>query len=294
MERLSVCPACSSSNAVAVMDCTDYTVSRELFSIVKCTNCGLEYTNPRPTQVEIGAYYQSEAYVSHTDENAPGLVNAIYRLVRNYTLGSKRRMIEALQPKGSLLDIGCGTGAFAAGMQAAGWNVSAVEPDRGAAQRAAQRGLNVEDEKWLYQTNNTYSVITMWHVLEHVHDLNTRFKQLYDLCAPGGVVVIAVPNPNSIDSKHYGAVWAARDVPRHLYHFPPDMLRKRMQQEGFEIIGTKGMPFDPFYISMLSERYKRGKDALLRAMIKGKYFWFRSLLGKDLWSSQIYLFRKPS
>ncbi|MBA4302917.1 MAG: hypothetical protein C0424_01695 [Sphingobacteriaceae bacterium] len=293
MERLSVCPACESTTFSPVMHCIDYTVSKESFSIVKCTSCELEFTNPRPAQQEIGAYYQSDAYVSHTDENAPGLINTIYRLVRNYTLGSKRKLIEKLQSKGSLLDIGCGTGAFAANMQAAGWKVQGVEPDEGAAARARKRGLKVEPEQWLEGCSEQFEVITMWHVLEHVHDLKTRFSQLYSLCKPGGWVIIAVPNPRSIDAAHYGNLWAAHDVPRHLYHFPPTMLRKRMQNQGFDVVGTKGMPFDPFYISMLSEKYKRGKDALLTAIIKGKYFWVRSFLGKDLWSSQIYLFRKP-
>lgn len=294
MERLTQCPACEGSTFTPLMECKDYTVSGESFNIVRCNSCELEFTNPRPAQAEIGAYYQSDAYVSHTDESAPGLINAIYRLVRNYTLGSKRRLIEGLQPVSNLLDIGCGTGAFAATMQSAGWKVQAVEPDEGAAERARKRGLNVAPESWLYENKEQFEVITMWHVLEHVHDLKTRFLQLYDLCTPGGMVIIAVPNPKSIDASHYGPIWAARDVPRHLYHFPPQMLRKRMQEQGFQVVATKGMPFDPFYISMLSEKYKAGSNRLIAAVLKGKYFWLRSVLGKDLWSSQIYIFRKAS
>ena len=293
MERLNHCPACEGNSFTPVMECKDYTVSGEFFSIVRCESCDLEFTNPRPAQREIGVYYQSEAYISHTDENAPGLVNAIYRLVRNYTLGSKKRLIESYQQKGLLLDIGCGTGAFAETMQKAGWKVKAVEPDEGAANRARKRGLDVAPEEWLYESEKQFDVISMWHVMEHVHDLKTRFSQLFQLCKPGGLVLIAVPNPKSIDAKHYGNIWAARDVPRHLYHFPPEMLRRRMQLQGFEVVTTKGMPFDPFYISMLSERYASGHDRLFMALLKGKYFWMRSLFGKDLWSSQIYIFRKP-
>lgn len=293
MERLSHCPACGGTSFTPLMECKDHTVSGEDFAIVRCESCRLEFTNPRPAQAEIGVYYQSDAYVSHTDENAPGLVNAIYRLVRNYTLGSKRRLIESLQLKGSLLDIGCGTGAFAEAMQSAGWKVQAVEPDEGAAAKARKRGLVVAPESWLYESHDKFDVISMWHVMEHVHDLNTRFRQLFQFCKPGGLVLIAVPNPQSIDAQHYGAIWAARDVPRHLYHFPPSMLRNRMEKEGFKVVTTKGMPFDPFYISMLSEKYKKGHDSLLLALLKGKYFWMRSFFGKDLWSSQIYIFRKP-
>lgn len=296
MEKLTTCPACGHENFIAVMRCKDFTVSNTEFDIVSCGGCGLEFTNPRPSQRDIGFYYASADYVSHSDEKAPGLINAIYRKVRTITLAQKEKLVGSFFAKpGRLLDIGCGTGAFAGYMQKAGWRVEAVEPDEGAAQKARDNHkLTVQEENWLTNTQNYYDVITMWHVLEHVHDLSARFTQLWRLASVGGYVVIAVPNPESVDSQHYGSLWAARDVPRHLYHFPPEMLRKRMESEGFEVVKTVGMPFDPFYISMLSERYKAGKDRVILAFVKGMFFWFRSVLSKDKWSSQIYIFRKPA
>ncbi len=295
MEKLATCPACEHTEQSVVMQCIDYTVTKEQFQIVSCDACGLEFTNPRPAQADIGVYYASTEYVSHSDEAAPGLINNIYRRVRRITLSQKGDLVASyVAKKGTLLDIGCGTGAFAGHMQSLGWRVKAVEPDAGAAQKARQgHGLEVNEEAWLATSNEQFDCITMWHVLEHVHALKQRFTQLWNLCAPGGYVLIAVPNPQSVDSKHYGPFWAARDVPRHLCHFPPHMLRKRMEQEGFEVVATKGMPFDPFYISLLSERYVHGKDRLVPAFTKGAWFWLRSQMGKDLWSSQIYLFRKP-
>lgn len=295
MERLTACPACGHEAFNGLMRCKDFTVSNTEFDIVQCASCNLEFTNPRPSQADIGVYYASADYVSHSDENAPGLINAIYRKVRTITLVQKSNLVEGFLPqKGKLLDIGCGTGAFAGHMQQRGWKVEAVEPDTGAAQKARQtHKLQVHEEQWLSTAEGQFNLITMWHVLEHVHGLQERFQQLWKLTAAGGYVVIAVPNPNSVDSKHYGPIWAARDVPRHLYHFPPAMLRKRMEQEGFESVRTVGMPFDPFYISMLSERYKHGKDQIVTAFAKGAYFWLRSKLSKDQWSSQIYMFRRP-
>lgn len=296
MERLTACPACGNEQFNELMRCKDFTVSKSEFGIVQCTTCALEFTNPRPSQAEIGVYYASADYVSHSDENAPGLINHIYRKVRTITLAQKRKLVEGFLPqKGKLLDIGCGTGAFAGHMQQRGWKVEAVEPDQGAAEKARQtQKLQVHEESWLSGSTDSFDLITMWHVLEHVHGLEERFKQLWQLSTAGGYVVIAVPNPNSIDSKHYGDIWAARDVPRHLYHFPPTMLRKRMEKEGFVAVKTVGMPFDPFYISMLSERYQHGRDRIVAAFVKGAYFWLRSLLSEDCWSSQIYIFRKPA
>jgi len=293
MEKLTACPACGTGRFQALMTCKDYTVSQELFNIDCCLDCGLEFTNPRPTAAEIGYYYESKDYISHTDEEAPGVVNAIYREVRKVTLKQKRALIEGLMPLGSLLDIGCGTGAFAGNMQKAGWQVTAVEPDREAASSASfQHDLKVYGEAWLEKSTKTFHVVTMWHVLEHVHALKQRFAELGRLVQPGGILVIAVPNPKSVDAKHYGPNWAARDVPRHLYHFPPAMLRKRVVAEGFEVVATKNMHFDPFYVSLLSEKYKSGGGGLVLGFAKGFGFWLKSLLLPDTGSSQIYIFRK--
>lgn len=294
MEKLIACPACGSGQLQAFLTCKDYTVSKGLFNIDSCIDCGLQFTNPRPTASEIGYYYESKDYVSHTDEDAPGVVNAIYREVRKVTLKQKRALIEGITPVGALLDIGCGTGAFAGNMKKAGWEVTAVEPDQEAASRAAiQYNLKVHSEAWLEKCTESYQVVTMWHVLEHVHTLQQRFAELGRLVKPGGILVIAVPNPNSQDAQHYGSLWAARDVPRHLYHFPPAMLRKRVVAEGFEVLATKNMHFDPFYISLLSEKYKnQGDGGLFLGFSKGLWFWIKSLFTSDTGSSQIYIFRK--
>lgn len=293
METLRACPACGATVLKPMMACVDYSVSKELFTIQVCESCTLRFTNPRPSLAEIGRYYETEEYISHTDAAAPGLINRMYRRVRSYTLRRKRALIESFLPKGSMLDIGCGTGDFAGAMQKAGWQVVAVEPDVDAAALArGKNNIEVYDEAWLRETETQFDFISMWHVLEHVHGLEERFKQLGKLVRAGGFLVIAVPNPESVDAAHYGTAWAAWDVPRHLYHFPPQMLRERVEKEGFKAVKTKIMPFDPFYISLLTERHTQGKDRLLLGFWKGFRFWFKSLFTTDQGSSQIYIFKK--
>jgi len=297
METLIVCPACESAEKPARWDSiTDFSVSGERFVVVCCPACGLRYTNPRPDKSQIGPYYRSDAYVSHTGADAPGIINVWYRRVRNYTLGVKRKQVRKWSPNEArtLLDVGCGTGEFAAFMQKTGWSARGVEPDPETAERARRlHGLKVEDEAWLEETRERFSVITLWHVLEHVHDLRQRVERIHSLLTPGGLLVVAVPNPESTDARHYGLEWAAWDVPRHLYHFPPSMLRSFIQRRGFVCLATRPMYFDPMYVSMLSEKYRSGSGAApLRGLIKGLWFLFTALLQKDACSSQVYFFRK--
>ncbi|MBM3918861.1 MAG: class I SAM-dependent methyltransferase [Sphingomonadales bacterium] len=297
METLKACPACESLNKpVDSQSIVDYSVSKEVFAVVCCGECGLWYTNPRPDQVNIGSYYQSDDYVSHTGADAPGLINAMYRWVRQYTIGVKKKQVERwgghIQRR--LLDVGCGTGEFASHMSSSGWDVLVVEPDPATAERARRlHGLKVNNEEWLKITNDQFGVVTMWHVLEHVHDLRTHVNCLHKLIMPGGLFVVAVPNPMSTDAQHYKQHWAAWDVPRHLYHFRPNMLRKFVEAFGFECLSTRPMIFDPMYVSILSEKYRSGSAASsILGLLKGLWFLCSAKLKKDACSSQVYFFRK--
>ncbi|MFM9028707.1 MAG: class I SAM-dependent methyltransferase [Bacteroidota bacterium] len=297
MENLLHCPVCSGNDFKKHLECRDYTVSQELFQIQSCSTCGFLFTNPRPGKSEIGKYYQSSAYISHTN-SSKGLFNKLYKVVRNRAIEEKIALIKGFLKKEEtirLLDIGCGTGEFLAGAGAKGWNVVGVEPNQDAAEMGRKNhGLAIHDENWLDAALGTFDVITMWHVLEHVHDLDTRLKQLARLLGAEGLLIIAVPNNTSADSKEFKEHWAAWDVPRHLYHFSPESIKRLMLRYGFEHIGSKPMKYDAYYVSLLSTGYQSEDKNLLSGFISG---WKSNKATKgdpEKYSSVIYLFKKQN
>ncbi len=256
------CPICHSANLRDIFKVKDHAASGESFLIVECEDCTLRFTQDIPAASEIGKYYQSEQYISHTN-TAEGLVNRIYQLVRKRTLRQKRKLIERISrnENRTLLDIGSGTGAFADEMQKNGWQVTGLEPDAKARKNAMDLfDVKLEDAGKLFEfPSQNFSVITLWHVLEHVHDLSGYMYQLKRLVAKNGHIVIAVPNYGSTDATAYGQYWAAWDVPRHLYHFSPRSMQALMSKQGLTIRGYKPMWFDSFYVSLLSSKYKNDK-----------------------------------
>ncbi len=292
----SHCPACRSRNVSEVFLCRDHTVSKEEFSVWECGDCTLRFTQDVPTEEEIGAYYQSEDYVSHSN-TSKGLINSLYQAVRNYTIKGKVSLVKRLSGKksDSLLDVGCGTGEFLAGVQRAGWQVQGLEPDPGARKQASDlTGTMVGEAGDLFSLSGSFQVITMWHVLEHVHRLHEYLDCFQKILAPGGVILIAVPNYTSTDAQQYQTHWAAYDVPRHLYHFSPKSMERLMELHGFHVEQYRPMPFDAFYVSMLSEQYKRGKGHLLSAFRHGFASWFRSLGRVKQGSSVLYVIRRKA
>ncbi|RXK87184.1 class I SAM-dependent methyltransferase [Filimonas effusa] len=288
------CPACKSGDIFPVLKAKDYTVSKETFDIWECKSCTLRFTQEVPVAEAIGKYYQSEAYVSHSDTKK-GLINRLYHLVRSYTLQSKRKLVSRLSGirSGNLLDVGAGTGAFAATMQQAGWQVTGLEPDDTARNNALrQHGLALQSLDNLYQLPaQQFDVITMWHVLEHVHDLHGYLSTYRNVIKPGGTLLIAVPNYTSRDAQEYGEYWAAYDVPRHLYHFSPKSMGMLLEQHGFEVTKHQPMWFDSFYVSMLSEQYRSGKQRLLPAFFSGWHSNRKASAHPEKCSSVIYIAR---
>lgn len=293
----SDCPVCGSSNIHRVLRTKDYTVSAEFFDIYQCTDCSARFTQNVPTAAKIGAYYQSADYVSHSDTKK-GLINSLYHLVRNYTLQLKKRLVEKQngKQKGKLLDVGAGTGAFAAVMQTADWKVTGLEPDETArenAQISHRLHLQTLDSLFL-QENNSYDVITMWHVLEHVHQLHEYLDKFQRIIKPGGTLIVAVPNYTSRDAEYYKESWAAYDVPRHLYHFSPQSMQVLMERHGFTISAFEPMWFDSFYVAMLSEKYRTGNTWFLRALWNGISSNIAAISDARKCSSVIYIMKKAN
>jgi len=295
MIQYTTCPICNSLAIAYVHDSIDYTVSKKKFSIWECHNCFVRFTQDVPSQQEIGPYYKAEAYISHTDTQK-GLINKIYHKVRNYTLKSKRKLIqhETNLSKGNILDIGCGTGAFLNEMKSASWNITGLEPEKKASKIASKLyGINTQNPEVLFQLpKNSYDAITMWHVLEHVHQLHEYIKALHDLIKDNGSIFIAVPNYTSYDASHYEEYWAAYDVPRHLFHFSPQSMEALLNKHGLKLKSIQPMWFDSFYVSMLSQHIKYKRGNVIIAFIVGVLSNIDAFFNKKKCSSVIYVIEK--
>jgi 2-polyprenyl-3-methyl-5-hydroxy-6-metoxy-1,4-benzoquinol methylase len=291
MQNLQSCPLCASTSFSQFLSCKDFTVSHEIFRIVQCDSCGFRFTNPRPHEQDLGRYYKSESYVSHTSSRK-GLINFLYNIVRKITLRQKMRLIKRIVKGRMLLDFGCGTGHFLAQAGREGFVIKGIEPDPDA-RRLAKDLNNIEPgtRDDLNSLSDRFDLITLWHVLEHLPDLNGDIESFKRLLKDDGRLLIAVPNCSSYDAEIYKEFWAGYDVPRHLYHFTPETITKLFRAHGLDLLETLPMKFDAYYVSMLSEKYRGG------GMLKGVMNGLRSnrrARQKNTFSSQIYIFKRSN
>jgi 2-polyprenyl-3-methyl-5-hydroxy-6-metoxy-1,4-benzoquinol methylase len=295
-KQFSPCPICNKEDISNLLHTKDYALTGEDFQIIQCANCTLEYTDPAPNKESIAPYYNFPSYISHTDTKE-GFVNKLYHKVRNHTLTQKTNWVQSLFTghKGHILEVGAGTGAFADSMAKKGWKVTALEPD------AASRQIALENydikllpiEELFHLEPVRYEVITLWHVLEHVHDLNAYMKTFNSLLKPNGRLIIAVPNYTSYDAAFYKNYWAAYDVPRHLYHFSPLSMHYLVKKHKMSIVQKLPMWFDSFYVSLLSEKYKNsGMLGMMRAFFVGCISNLIAIRNADRGSSIIYEIKK--
>ncbi|HEX2533511.1 MAG TPA: class I SAM-dependent methyltransferase [Chitinophagaceae bacterium] len=290
----TTCPVCGSASINPLLTVRDHSVSKESFVIWQCAECTLRFTQDAPDEASIGRYYQSDDYISHT-HTSPGLIGTLYEKVRSFTLGQKAALIRrhTQKEKGRILDIGCGTGAFLNAMQQKGWTVTGVEPDAGARARARSLfGIEAAEPAALRGLpRGQFDAITLWHVLEHVHTLHPYLELLKSLLAPGGVIVIAVPNYTARDAAAYRLEWAAYDVPRHLYHFSPRSMQVLARRHGLAVLEQRPMWFDAFYIALLSSKYRHGKSRWIGAGFQGLWSNLGAVLNRERASSVTYVLR---
>lgn len=289
------CPLCKSSAIIKRFACIDQFATGEEFDIFECSDCGLAFTQNFPDEKEIDRYYESPAYISHSNTNK-GIVNRVYHLVRKIMLRKKARRVEQLTgfKNGRLLDYGAGTGHFARLMKSRGWDVTAIEKNDKARELAAREfDFNMLPVEALAAIKDKeLDAVTMWHVMEHIQEPDNMWRELHRILADDGIAIIALPNSISYDALKYKEHWAAYDVPRHLWHFTPDTIAHWGGKHGFTLEKQYTMPFDGFYISMLSEQYKGTRLHTIRGFWNGFKGWVAQWHRSSASSSIIYVFKK--
>lgn len=257
----------SFQNNIFFQKVRDYSVSKEIFELHHNPEYDILITFPKPSLEKLPSYYESEDYISHTDGKR-SLFERMYQFIKNIALKKKVKLINTQSEKGKLLDIGAGTGDFLVAAKKDGWDATGIEPSVKAKSIAINKGVNFADNLSDLE-NNTFDVITMWHVLEHVPNLDEYISELKRLLKTNGTIIIAVPNFKSFDANYYGKFWAAYDVPRHIWHFSKTAIQKLFAEKEMKLVEVLPMKFDSFYVSLLSEKYKTGKMNFIKAFFVG-------------------------
>lgn len=278
----------SFQNNIFFQKVRDYSVSKEIFELHHNPEYDLLITFPKPNLEKLPSYYESEDYISHTDGKR-SLFEIMYHLIKNIAIKNKVKLINAQSEKGTLLDIGAGTGDFLVVAKKDGWHTTGIEPSSKAKSIAITKGVSFADNLSSLESSS-FDVITMWHVLEHVPNLDEYIFELKRLLKPTGTILIAVPNFKSFDANYYGRFWAAYDVPRHIWHFSKTTIKMLFAEKEMNLVDVLPMKFDSFYVSLLSEKYKTGKMNLIKAFFVG---WKSNLSAKQSkeYSSHIYIIK---
>jgi 2-polyprenyl-3-methyl-5-hydroxy-6-metoxy-1,4-benzoquinol methylase len=278
----------NTTNLKTYLKVKDHSVSGETFELLYNPDYDMLITHPQPSLDNLPRYYESPDYISHTDGKR-SFFEKLYHFIKKIALSNKLKLINAHSNQGALLDIGAGTGEFLSVAKNNGWNVTGIEPSPKAKAIAENKGVSFVPNLDSI-SSQSFDVITMWHVLEHVPDLDHQINELKRIVKPNGTIIIAVPNFNSFDAKHYGKFWAAFDVPIHFWHFSKTAIQKLFKEKNLNLIEVLPMKFDSFYVSLLSEKYKSGKLNFIKAFFIGLKSNWKAKRNLE-YSSHIYIFK---
>lgn len=289
------CPICGATGQTPYANCTDFTISKESFTLMQCPSCGIVYTSNPPSEQDISLYDKLDQKLK-LGESPTGVIEKLYFKIRGRMLHKKAYLVEAqaYRTNGTLLNYGAKTGFFSYTMERLGWKVTSVEKYHEervfSLKMFHHRMIDIQEMGRLKP--ETFDVITLWHVFEHCYHPHELLDRFFELLRPNGVLIMACPNICSTDAQHYGPYWAAYNVPRHLWHFSPASLTNLAHKHGFTLMHHEKLPFDSFFISILSEKHKGHKLPIIRGLLFGLYSWLVSLAKRGRSSSIVYVFRK--
>ncbi len=244
----------------------DYFLTNEEFALYKNEEFGFLETHPQPLE-NLAKYYESPHYISHSDSKKNGF-EKVYQLVKNYNITYKFNQLKKPKSGDKILDYGCGAGDFLVYAKKKNLTVFGIEPNPTALEITRKKiGYESASDVKISEMNEQFDFITLWHVLEHILDLENFIPQLKSKLKESGILYIAVPNFESYDAKFYQKYWAAYDVPRHLWHFSPESIEKLFNSFGMKIEKRQALWFDSYYVSMLSEKYKKNRVGIFRALL---------------------------
>ncbi len=227
------CPFCGVPTATLYAGRDPRFPKPELYRVQWCGPCGIGSTFPRPSQGDFALHYPDDY-----DPYKPEPLRTARSRARRWALQAERRIgLAALDgiPPGRLLDVGCGNGAFLEAMTRRGFDATGVEISPRASDLAHARGLRVVTGDFLRVPlpEEAFDLVTMNHYLEHSPDPRASLERARESLAPGGLLVVGVPDFGSWVRRAFGADWADLELPRHLSHFSRRGLARMLASCGF-------------------------------------------------------------
>lgn len=289
----SACPICGSNDIQFRLKAESYRTEGESFDVFQCNSCTHRFTNPVPDESAIGEYYKSENYISHTNANK-SLFDKVYQTVKSIALNKKEKLLlkYGVDKQTPFLDYGAGTGSFVNLLDERNWRVLGIEISEEARKMSPKANLLFDVSKLEEMAPNSLSGFSMWHVLEHIYQPEELLKRLVERMKRGAIGFIAVPNNDSWDATRYGADWAALDLPLHFSHFTKRSMSTLIEKAGLTLVEEELMPFDAYYISMLSEANKNASLSTFKGILNGLKSNVKGK-GQKNTSSLIYVVKKP-
>lgn len=270
------------------MKLVDHFKTKEEFELKYNEELEMYTTHPIPPLNKMSFYYEDKAYISHSN-TIKSPMDFAYNLAKHYMLKRKFKWVKSYVRKGKFLDIGCGTGDFLWLLKQNKFEVIGVEPNAKARRITSEKGIESIEHLEQIQEHK-FDALSLWHVLEHIPDLKDFFEQISSRLHNGGYMFVALPNFKSFDAQYYKEFWAAYDVPRHIHHFSQHAIEQLFRQNGYQLLQTKGLALDAYYVALLSEKY-RGSKSFINALKIGFISNWKARKNNE-WSSKLYIFKK--